>query len=366
MIRFPHRRCVLLSRIAAIGLAAGIAIGAISTPSPLTAPATAPVKRDWQAYPAVVELQNDTDVYALGDVHGDYDKAVKLLVGTGLIGGLPSSPKNVNWTGGKSMLVCTGDMIDKWNQGVEVVELMRALEEKAERSGGKVVVTLGNHEAEFLASRGDNKKAAEFAKELLAQGIEPADVAAGKDAQGIGAWLRNRPIAVKVNDWFFCHAGNTFGLSLKELEQTVETGVERDGFGAFVLSEPNSILEARMGPVPWWMMVPATGAASLGNVQAGQQKTQGGTTVLKRYVTALGCNHLVVGHQPGKVNFGGGIERNAGDAFNYEGVLFLIDAGMSRGAQDGHGIVMKIHPGAKEHVSTLDETGQERNLWSEP
>ncbi len=358
-----NRQSLLFTFVYAGAIAASAAIA--SPPSGTTQPpATTPLKRDWRAYPAVLEVDTGQDIYAIGDMHGDYEKGAKLLAAAGLIEGMPASPTAVKWTGGKNVLVCTGDMIDKWNQGLEVVELMRALQSAAEKEGGRVVVTLGNHEAEFLASRGSDKKSAEFAQELLAKGINPSDVAAGKDAGGIGAWLRTRPVAARIDDWFFCHAGNTFGVSLKKLEQAVEEGVDKEGFGTFVLAEPNSILEARMGSVPWWMMTPAsaTGQAK----QPEESNMEGGAATLKRYVAALGCKHLAVGHQPGKVSFGGGIVRKPGEAFAYEGVLFLLDVGMSRGVQDSRGAVLKIEHGAKERASTIDEAGQQRLLWSEP
>jgi hypothetical protein len=37
--------------------------------------------RDWEKCPAIVEMDTPHAVYALGDVHGDYDRLVRLLVG---------------------------------------------------------------------------------------------------------------------------------------------------------------------------------------------------------------------------------------------------------------------------------------------
>ena len=81
-------------------------------------------------------------------------------------------------------------MIDKWNQSLPVLALLRALQSDAHSAGGRVVVLMGNHEAEFLAAGGRNKKAAEFVKELTAKGIQAEDVAKGKDALGVGGFLR--------------------------------------------------------------------------------------------------------------------------------------------------------------------------------
>src|SRR6188474_1786228 len=106
--------------------------------------------RNWGRCPAVVSLQTTEVVHALGDTHGDYDRLVKLLVAGELIAGAPASPEQVTWKGGRSILVVTGDMIDKWNQSLDVIALMRALVSSAATQGGRVVISVGNHEAEFL------------------------------------------------------------------------------------------------------------------------------------------------------------------------------------------------------------------------
>ena len=69
--------------------------------------------RNWQAHPAVVQLNTTADVYALGDVHGDYGRLVDLLAKGHLIAEKPEEPGRVRWSAGKAVLVCTGDLIDK-------------------------------------------------------------------------------------------------------------------------------------------------------------------------------------------------------------------------------------------------------------
>lgn len=305
-------------------------------------------RRDWKTYPAITELPQPPVLLAVGDLHGDYDKAVKLLTGAGVIKPSPARPQEVQWAAGSATLVCTGDMIDKWNQGVEVLEMMQALQASAEASGGRVVILLGNHEAEFLAASGAGKKAVEFADELRNQKIDPAAVASGIDSLGIGAWLRNRPVAAKIGDWFFCHAGNTYGITAAALESQIDTGVDADGFATPALIQPNSLLEAKLNPVPWWIMSSSVTQST---------KPTSGLTRLSEYAAALGCKHIVMGHQPENVNFGNGLKRSAGQPFNYGGVLFLIDTGISRGVADGRGIILRISSDANSPVQTIDATG---------
>jgi hypothetical protein len=260
---------------------------------------------------------------------------VTLLAGANVISGVPSKPSGVQWNAGTAVLVCTGDLIDKFTDSLDVIALFRALETSAAAAGGQVIVCMGNHEAEFLGGNGATAKAVDFENELHNAGISPADVAAGTDALGVGAWLRARPMAAKIGDWFFCHAGNTGGKTLDQLRQAIVNDVNANGFGATVLVDPNSMLEARLHPTPWWEGI---ASPSAGSTQAAADRAQ-----LASYVAALGANHLVIGHQPTVVQFSDGSSRAADGMFtNFKGLIFLIDCGMSRGVDTGFGAVLQI------------------------
>jgi hypothetical protein len=214
-----------------------------------------------------------------------------------------------------------------------------------------VVVVMGNHEAEFLAQGGASKKTADFAKELKARGLSPADVAAGRDALGLGAWLRALPFAARVNDWFFAHAGNTHGRTRARLDADLRAGVDRHGFGAHVLSAPNSLLEARLGrPAPWWE-------------KAGDKPGEGKAR-LARHVRALGVKHLVIGHQPNKARFADGAARRAGElAQRFDGMIFFIDVGMSRGVGFSTGALLHVRAGKRGRASVVFADGSRKPIW---
>ena len=254
---------------------------------------------------------------------------------------------------GKSVLICTGDLIDKWHQSTSVIALFRTLQTEAARAGGKVIVTLGNHEAEFLADP-TKKKTADFRKELEQHGLKAEDVTAGTDSAGIGKWLRSLPIGVRVNDWFFAHAGHTANRSLAQLRDDIQAGVDKQGFGAPVLADERSILQARMHPHPWWDTPKTTAAES--------------KEVLAKCVHALGVKHLVIGHQPGHITFADHTKRSAGEMFQHcDGLIFLIDTGMSRGIGLSTGAVLHLHRGEKSvHAYRMDVTGKSHEIWSGP
>lgn len=219
----PVRR--LLGSIGA--LVALIAVGCSST-APDEATSSDEVNkskgpaRDFAAHPAILEVDDADQLYALSDPHGHYDELVKVLAANHLIASTSPSndPSKVKWTGGTAMLLVLGDLIDKGDSSLEVIDMLRALERQAPASGGRVIVTMGNREAEFLADP-KNDKATSTGKdatgidtELDKSGVDPAKVAACKDTDGRGRWLAALPLGVRVKKWFFAHGGNTGGRSL--------------------------------------------------------------------------------------------------------------------------------------------------------
>src|SRR5215831_1544292 len=107
--------------------------------------------RDWKAHPAVVEVDTSEDIFAIGDAHGDPQRFAGALAGAKLIADASAKPDQVKWTGGRAVLVVPGDMIDKWTDSLGVITLLRTLQKDAAAQGGRVIITMGNHEGEFLA-----------------------------------------------------------------------------------------------------------------------------------------------------------------------------------------------------------------------
>jgi Calcineurin-like phosphoesterase len=320
---------------------------------PIAAAPANRVERDWARCPSIVQLETHEDVFAVGDVHGDYKRLVKLLAAGGLIQKEPETPDKVHWVGGAATLVCTGDLIDKGDRSLDVIGLFRALEKDSVAAGGRIIVTMGNHEAEFLADPEDDEKAAEFLKELEHGDVDPQDVARGRDHLGIGEFLVSLPFAAKVNDWFFVHAGNTKGQSLNDLSTALQSQVTDHGFGVPILSDADSLLESRLHPHPWWE-------------REGEEPAESEAR-LRQVVTALGARHLVIGHQPNKAKFNDGTRRERGAVYEkFDGLIFLIDVGMSSAIDYSHGVLLRIHRrssgGTVVHV--IDHRGEDSKIWS--
>jgi hypothetical protein len=254
--------------------------------------------------------------------------------------------------------------------------LLRTLQKQAAEAGGKVVVTLGEDEAAFLASKGDGTKAVAFVNELKAAQLVPKAVAAGTDTAGIGNWLRELPVAAKAGDWFFSTAGDSNGKKLAALESEIQKQITDTGYSAPILKSTTSLLLAPLTPHPWWE--PKDMAAKVQALENEQQNDQAkiasdktvkgkaaklagqnaakaqadekkvatelatlkkqalGEKTLQTYTQDLGVKHLVIGHEPGKVTFADNTYRDPGQIYTqFKGLVYLIDTGLSRGGSAG-------------------------------
>ncbi|MEO8845385.1 MAG: metallophosphoesterase [Kofleriaceae bacterium] len=307
-----------------------LVLSACSTPSCPASDIAAP--RDFLSAPAIVDMPSFSRLYAVSDIHGGYDRLIALLLQYKIVPSMPADPGQAAWGAGDAVLIVTGDLIDKGSQSLEVIDLLRTLQIAAATSGGHVIVTAGNHEAEFLADP-HNSKADAFDGELSADGLDPCLVATTGPR---GVWLRALPIGARIGDWFFSHAGDTHGQTIAELETTLRAGLVANDFRDPSIVGSDSILEARA----WW-----EGAAGLATTSA----------------DALGVSHVVFGHTPDALGPRGAI------ATGESGVLFRIDVGMSPAVDDSAGSLLAItHDAADELATELRADGGIVELWRGP
>ena len=79
-------------------------------------------------------------IVAVGDLHGSYDKAIRLLTAAGLL------DENLDWAGGEQHLVVVGDFIDRGVGARALLDFFRRLPPAAAAAGGRAHILLGNHE----------------------------------------------------------------------------------------------------------------------------------------------------------------------------------------------------------------------------
>lgn len=188
------------------------------------------------------DIRTAERVVAIGDVHGAHVRFQTLLKTLGLI------DQRDRWTGGRTHLVQTGDVLDRGPDSKLVLDLLRKLEREARRAGGRVHALLGNHEvmrmvgdwryvseAETAAFRtGRSQEIRDNAANVFTTQAEtrakeqrtPFDPVAFRERfvrdyplgaiemtlafqkEGdYGEWLRERPAMVKINGIVYMHGG---------------------------------------------------------------------------------------------------------------------------------------------------------------
>lgn len=219
----------------------------------------------WTAAPhASAPSSVPTRVVAIGDIHGDFDSFVSLLRQARLI------DEHNRWSGGMTTLVQTGDFTDRGTKVREVIDLLMSLEAQARQSGGRILVTLGNHEvmnllrevrdvapAAYLAFADEHSEARrvrayrEYADFMTSRAAalgadlrieteeewrrsHPAgfvEYVAGFEADGVyGRWLRSKPVVTVLDGTAFLHAGinpETAPRSLDDVNRRVRTEIRR-------------------------------------------------------------------------------------------------------------------------------------------
>jgi len=85
---------------------------------------------------------------AVGDLHGDLDKARRALVAARVL-----DPSTDRWSGGDSVLVQVGDVLDRGDGEIACLFLLERLAKEAALVGGAVHVLNGNHETMNVGGR---------------------------------------------------------------------------------------------------------------------------------------------------------------------------------------------------------------------
>lgn len=81
-------------------------------------------------------------IIAVGDLHGDLHQARSALEMAGVL----SSDGQDLWTGEETVLIQLGDILDRGEDEIAILSLLRSLEKQAKAKGGAVFQVNGNHE----------------------------------------------------------------------------------------------------------------------------------------------------------------------------------------------------------------------------
>ena len=269
-------------------------------------------------------------IVAIGDVHGGYDEFVAILQAADVI------DSGNRWSGGKTHLVQTGDLLDRGAGSRKVMDLVMRLEAQAREAGGRVHALIGNHEVMNLTGDLRYVSPAEYAAFATARSADVrdrsyatlADPARGDDlayrqkwdkahplgwfehrqafgpAERYGRWIRRHNTVVKINDYLFLHGGIGPLLatsSVREINDRVRAEIRQSD------APQDGLAVGRGGPL-WYRGLAQTAEGDL-------------QPHVDQLLTRYGVSHIVIGHTttPGAV-----VPRLAGK-------ILLIDVGLSAG-----------------------------------
>lgn len=230
-------------------------------------------------------------VVAVGDVHGDFNQFVAILQGAELV------DSDLNWIGGETHLVQTGDILDRGPDSKAVMDLIMALEQQAPLQGGYVHFLLGNHE--LMLMKTDLRYVHEG--EILSHGGLKEMVRTMRPGGEYGSWFAGHNAAIRINNALFVHAGISEDFSLIPFDSI--NGMVRDEI-ARDWAEPSGVLA---GTGPMWFRGLAT--------DTGRVIEQ----ALEETLEVNVADFIVIGHTVS-------IE---GITTRFDGRVVMIDTGMS-------------------------------------
>jgi hypothetical protein len=245
-------------------------------PAPSAAPAK-PEERPFR-FPAVPRL------VAIGDLHGDLESARAALRLAGAI------DDGEHWSGGKLVVVQTGDQLDRGDQEREILDMLDRLTDEAAKAGGALHVLNGNHETmnvlgdfRYVTPRGFTSF----------EGVNPQSPLAARYPSDFGAraaaflpggayatLLSKRDVVAVVGDTAFVHGGIRppivdYGIG--------RLNAETSAFMRGETKQPPRLIVDQEGPV--WTRV--YGEPTLSEMAC---------NVLARALEKLQVKRMVVGH----------------------------------------------------------------------
>ena len=292
-------------------------------------------------------------IIAVGDLHGDFDAWQTISRAAGLIDG------RGHWAGGKTTLVQMGDITDRWADSLKIIRSLQRLQKEAARSGGKVYVILGNHEAMNLlgdnryttpgeyaafvdaqsAARRDrvyeaNRAQAEAFYKTQVPPLTPEQVRAKWMAEHplgwvehrlawqpsgeLGQWATRNPAILKIGGTLFAHGG----ISAEYARQPLDAVNKRVAAAMAAADDsPASVLSDPLGPL-WYRGLVMTDTEAQAARAAAKPPAPPLTAEqeLGAVLAAYGAQRLVVAHTPQK----------SGILITLGGRLACIDTGISR------------------------------------
>ncbi|CAN6469699.1 unnamed protein product [Victoria cruziana] len=291
-------------------------------------------------------------IVAVGDLHGDIAQARSALEMAGVL-----DPTDNNlWIGGETVLVQLGDVLDRGEDEIAILSLLRSLSIQAKQGGGAIFQINGNHESmnvegdfryvtpegfdecidflEYLDGRDTNwenafigwARESEIWKEkrrksrshwsafnlMKRQKGISARSFLFKPGGPLACELARNPVVLKIDDWVFCHGGL--------LPHHVVYGIERMNSEVSQWMSGNEDSEIPFVATRGYDSVVWNRLYSRDSEEIGYNYQQI-SVILQETLHAIGAKTIAVGHTP----------QLSGANCKYNDSVWRIDVGMSSG-----------------------------------
>jgi hypothetical protein len=287
--------------IATLGLAALMAV-----------PATASVRR----------------IIAVGDLHGDFAAWRDIARAAGLV------DTDGNWAGKDTVLVQTGDAVDRGPDSRKIVEELMRLQHEAQFAGGQLISLVGNHEAMNVTGDFRYVSAADYAayadsksgyrraiiydtnQKAIAEAYHHRDPAMSGDQikqawlaatplgsiehqlawspkGAIGRWVVNNPAVALIDGTLFVHGGISPAYAHMPLDE-----INRQVSAALLVrsTDPKSIINDPLGPLWYRGLAAPNGEGGAPNDTAPPEPPV--ADQLTALLLDFGAQRIVIGHTP--------------------------------------------------------------------
>ena len=299
------------------------------------------------AAPALAAVSTPVPVHrivAIGDLHGDFAAWRDIVRAAQLI------DNEGHWIGGTTVLVQTGDAVDRGPNSLKVIQDLMRLQREAANASGQVVALVGNHEAMNITgdlryvSAGDyaafadsmsarrREDAYESNKKVIEKSYRQQDPNMSGDAikqawfqatplgsiehriawnphGTIGRWIVGNPAVVLLDGNLFVHGGISPAythLSIADINSQVADALKTKA------TDPQAIINDPLGPLWYRGLVPDEPSSP--NPAEPPVEDQ-----LRSILSAYGAKRIVIGHTPSL----------SGIVMLYGGRLIRIDTGIT-------------------------------------
>ncbi|KAK3015667.1 hypothetical protein RJ639_007504 [Escallonia herrerae] len=296
-------------------------------------------------------------IVAVGDLHGDLAKARCALE----LAGVLSSDGQDSWVGGGTVLVQLGDILDRGEDEIAILSLLKSLDVQAKATGGAVFQVNGNHETMNIegdfryVDYGAYDECTDFLQYLDECDHNWEEAFVGwvgvserwkedkKLSEGYwGSWdlvkrqkgviarsillrpggplaseLARHAVVLKVDDWVFCHGGllpHHVAYGMEKMNREVSNWMR--GLSGSDDSPEIPFIAIRGYDSVVWSRLYSRDTAELEDNQVDQIQS-----ILEETLQAVGAKAMVVGHTP----------QSTGVNCKYNCSIWRIDVGMSSG-----------------------------------